>query len=185
MTSEVWQYQDFSLNIYKKKYGGFHLLGYNKNSPQYIGGDLYWSIGFLLKILGFTDLSNQTHYNKPISLNSKYEQRRKFLKEKMYKHNNRDQILDWYGVDDICCGQPLTNRDTYRIEQKNFNFYQQLTPQNIVLTMSHHNQSAPEITPVSNYFTANTFLKILFYNTIASRLMHTRGSQVIIGLPPN
>ena len=85
----------------------------------------------------------------------------------MYKHNNRYQILDWYGVDDICCGQPLTNRDTYRIEQKNFNFYQQLTPQNIVLTMSHHNQSAPEITPVSNYFTANTFFKniILQYNS--------------------
>ena len=114
MTNEVWQYQDFSLNIYKKKeYGGFQLLGYNKNSTQYIGGDLYWSIGFLLKILGFTDLSNQTHYNKPISLNSKYEQRRKFLKEKMYKHNNSDQILDWYGVDDICCGQPITNRDSY------------------------------------------------------------------------
>lgn len=125
MTNQVWQYQDFSLNIYKKKeYGGFHLLGYNKNSLQYIGGDLYWSIGFLLKILGFTDLSNQTHYNKPISLNSKYEQRRKFLKEKMYKHNNSDQILDWYGVDDICCGQPLTNRDTYRIEQINLNFWQ-------------------------------------------------------------
>ena len=102
-------YEDLCLNIYRcNEQLEFFKLGYNflrGFNGGFTGGDLYWSIGFLLKILGFTDLSNQTHYNKPISLNSKYEQRRKFLKEKMYKHNNIDQILDWYGVDDICCGQ--------------------------------------------------------------------------------
>lgn len=107
-------YEDLCLNIYRcNEQKEFYKLGYKSNSAYYSGGDLYWSIGFLLKILGFTDLSNQTHYNKPISLNSKYEQRRKFLKEKMYKHNS-DQILDWYGVDDICCGQfDNTNLSSY------------------------------------------------------------------------
>lgn len=172
-------YEDLCLNIYRcKEQSEFFKLGYDflRGLAEGIAPALYWSIGFLLKILGFTDLSNQTHYNKPISLNSKYEQRRKFLKEKMYKHNNSDQILDWYGVDDICCGQPLTNRDSYRTEQTNLNFYQQLNPEDIVLTMRHHNPP-DEITPVSNYFTANTFFKNI--------ILQYKSEPTLVTNPPN